>query len=322
MGRIVVVYRCRHRRSRQWEKEDIRVKAETPCPACLTRGKCVGKQLEIWIENLIGDTLLATPAIRSWKEHNPGGCLVCHTRRGSSSHQMLQGNPYIDDLVLYEKAGEEPQAVRMDAWAAHTWARQNGKSLAEGFGALIDTPVSDLRYDYAITAEEEARGKELALELGGGKPVVVVARHSASCSSNDPKCNYVPNKCVPNVHWAKVSQWLLREGYVPVAVGSKEDLDDRRYSEWYGARAYGKPLRDIAALCKAAACTATVDTGLRHLSASVGGHLYTISCAIDLQLIHCVPIHKEQRIYEQVLPIPAVNCTTLMKGIALVLGKT
>lgn len=273
------------------------------------------KKLEIISTNLLGDTVMQSPAIRKWKQNNPDGWITYHTTRERGSYLVWQGNPYIDELLIHNEIPADTEGIRMDAWAAHTWARENGKLLAQGFGALIDTDVSpdEIAYDYFITSEEEAHGEYLVEKLGGGKPVVVVARHSASCSSNDPKIR-IPNKCIPNKEWVVAARWLEREGFLPVAVGSHEDLEDHRYDEWVGEKFYGYPLREVVALCRASRFVASVDTGIRHLASAVGAHLLTVSCAIGPELIRCVPVRQEQKIHEVFVPMEAANAPVLING--------
>jgi len=189
----------------------------------------------------------------------------------------------------------------------------------EGFGHAVGVPVTDLRYDYAMTDAERERGRALAQQYGGGAPVVVVARHSASCDSNDPTVGRA-NKCVANRHWHELSAWLDAQGYRCIAVGGAGDASDQRYAEWKGERAYGLPIRDVAGLLAASHAVLSVDTGIRHLAAAVGANLYCVSGVIPLSLIRCVPVRSGQRIHEVAIPIQEVDTRTLVAGASQVLG--
>ncbi len=275
-------------------------------------------------ESLLGDLLLSTPAIHALRQAKPEARIrYCHSD-GKPSWQLLEGNPDLDALEIVPAGGSfthEPdeRVVPMSCTAAFTWGSQHGRTLAEGFGPQLGVEVTDLRYVYHMTPEEEARGRELAEELGEGRPVVLVARHSASCTSNDPRIRR-PNKCCNAGDWARVAKWLLKEGMVPVAVGAKGDLQDSRYHEWPGKKLYGAPLREVAALQRAAAATLSVDTGMRHLGTAAAGNVYCISCAIPLSLIRCVPVREGQKIYEEHRPLEHVNAGTLVAGAKQVLS--
>ena len=149
---------------------------------------------------------------------------------------------------------------------------------------------------------------------------MIVARHSASCSSNDPKCGFVPNKCVANREWVRVARRLTEWGYMPVAVGSAADRDDERYREWPGARLYGESYGALFGALQAAAAVLCVDCGIRHMAAAAGAHLYCVSGAIPLSLIHCVPVREGQRIVEEHRPPALATAPALSAGARRALG--
>lgn len=206
----------------------------------------------------------------------------------------------------------------MDCSQAFAWGSQAGRTIAEGFGEIVGAPLTDLRYVYRMTAEERAAGVALAKELGDGGPVVLVARHSASCASNDPRVR-VPNKCVPNRIWVEVANWLRSQGITPVALGSQKEFKDIRYQPWPGKKLYGHPIREVAALLAAGQAVLSIDTGIRHLAAAVGANLFTISCAIPLSLIRCTATREGQRVHELYKPLQLVGSTALIEGAKQVL---
>ena len=278
-------------------------------------------------DNLIGDQLMTTPAIRSRKLAHPEDEILYFFGSEKGTYVMMDGNPYLDKLEVIdginhdnsgdvEKVSAEYNADRvvlMKPAIAFNYGVQNQTSLCEGFGSMLDVTIDSLKYDYYPKPEELEEGKRLVEEVGEGKPVVIIARHSASCSSNDPRVG-TANKCVSNKTWVQVADWLLREGFVPVAVGSKKELDDGRYSEWPGKKLYGYPLRTVAGILKAAAGTLSVDTGIRHLAAAVGGNEYCISGAIPLGLIRCEAVIEGQRIHEDHRPLPYVTTKLIVDG--------
>jgi hypothetical protein len=270
-------------------------------------------------DHLLGDALMQTPALRALKQAHPEASVqYLHGLTKPGTH-MLLGNPHLDDLsLLREEVWAEQQArvpghhVRLDAMEAFQWAVPQGKLLLEGFAAKLGLTLPDYHYDYRITPEEERQGRAWVASLGK-RPVVVVARHSASCSSNDPRVG-VANKCLPNRLWVQVARWLLKAGFTPVAVGSDKDYQDTRYREWPGQVAYGYPIRHLAAALPHCAGVLSVDTGIRHLAAATGAHLYCLSACIPLSLIRCFPLHGEQRIVEEYCPLPLASATRVIQG--------
>jgi len=271
-------------------------------------------------ENAIGDLLMQTPAIRALRERGPDAEIHYFHGEDRRSHALLQGNPHLTQLHVGEafSAADWDRYVYMDAWEALQWGLRERVSLVKGFGALLGVAVSDAKYDYCMTREEEVSGHALAQELGEGKPVVIIARHSASCSSNNPRIG-IPNKCVSNTVWIRVTKWLLKEGFQPVAIGSREEESDPRYQEWPWKKLYGLPLREVAALLKAVNATLSVDTGIRHLAAAAGGNMYCISGAISLERISCIPIREGQQIFEEYRPLRDVTAEQIIAGAQRVL---
>jgi ADP-heptose:LPS heptosyltransferase len=272
--------------------------------------------------NLLGDTLLQTPAIRSWKKANPDLELEYHCSSERGAHLLLQGNPYIDKLVVDSDApvvSDYNPFIEMDASVAFTLGASNNKSLSWGYGHMVGVEIDSLAYDYVVTGEEWKWADYKLMELEKDtKGVVLIGRHSASCTSNDPGVR-VANKCVSNRFWVQVANWLLSEGYLPVAVGSQKDADDTRYRDWPGQLLYGENIRNIAALARSCEAVLTVDNGLRHLTAAAGGNLFCISGRIPLFLIQCEPVLPGQIIHEVYKELPFVTAATIIEGAQKVL---
>ncbi|HET9340291.1 MAG TPA: glycosyltransferase family 9 protein [Casimicrobiaceae bacterium] len=264
----------------------------------------------------IGDTLLATPAIRSWKLAHPGGRLTVWCRDEGGPWQVLQHNPHVDTLSVLDDAAASRlpgKHVRLDPDAALQRCWTTGQSFASAYGHMLGVEIDSLKYDYAITPDERDAADQALATLGEGKPVVVVARHSVSCMSNHPAVRRA-NKCVDNVYWVHCADDLTRRGYVPVAVGRQDEADDPRYRRWPGKTLYGASLRLVAALCARSAGVLTVDNGVRHLAAAAGAHVYTLSGAIPLAIISCVPVRDGQRVDEEFRDVRDVTMRTLSRG--------
>ena len=280
--------------------------------------------------HLLGDALMQTPAIRALKSKHPEAALEYYHSCDRPGAAMLEGNPYLDrleQLAVWPRAPRDYPLSRfvagdvlcpLDALRVYHWSVEHGKTMAEGFGHALGVTVTDLRYDYAMTDVERERGRALAREHGGGRPVVVVARHSVSCHSNAGDGSPA-NKCIANRYWHELSIWLDRQGFRALAIGGASEAHDERYATWEGARAYGLPIRDVAGLLAASHAVLSIDTGIRHLAAAVGANLYCVSGAIPLSLIRCVPVRDGQRIHEVAMPVSDVDTRVLIEGASSVL---
>jgi ADP-heptose:LPS heptosyltransferase len=280
--------------------------------------------------HLLGDALMQTPAIRALRSLRPEAQIEYYHSVDMPGAAMFEGNPHLDRLEVLAVWPRSPRdypltrfgagdaVCPLDALHAYRWGERHGRTLAEGFGHALGVAVTDLRYDYAMTDAERARGRALADKYGAGRPVVVVARHSASCHSNAGD-GTPANKCVANRHWYEVSTWLGRQGFQPLAIGTPSDALDERYAAWEGARAYDVPIRDVAGLLAASHAVLSVDTGIRHLAAAVGANLYCVSGAIPLSLIRCVPVRDGQRIHEAAIAVSDVDARILVDGASTVL---
>lgn len=277
------------------------------------------REIELFSDQLIGDRLMETPAIRALKQSNPDLILNYMSGTSKGTGCLLEHNPYINSLTIADAIPGDPPEVRicMDPAQAYAWGEANGRTLAEGYGSLFGVDVTDIRYDYTITEDEQIDARDYAADWN--LPRVFIARHSASCSSNDERCGRIANKCVPNRIWVDVAKWLLKEGFMPVALGGPGEESDSRYREWPGQKLYGKPLREVAAMLPHAAAVLSVDTGIRHLAAAVGANLYCVSGVIPLSLIRCEPVKAGQKIFEEQVPLAHVTAPRIIKGVQKVL---
>jgi len=262
----------------------------------------------------IGDTLLATPAIRARKRAHPDERITVCCQDEGGAYQVLLHNPYLDALRADVDASTLPGTrIVLDPEAALKLGYESVKPFAWCYGRQLGVEVDGTAYDYTITPGERDAAAGLVRELGGGKPVVVVARHSPTCLSNHPAVRRA-TKCVPNAYWVACAEDLIQRGYVPVAVGAREEADDPRFRAWPGKRLYGHPLRGIAALCAQCAGVMAIDNGIRHLAAAAGANVYALSGWIHLEVIACAPVRDGQRIVEEYVPIERVTARMLSQG--------
>jgi ADP-heptose:LPS heptosyltransferase len=259
------------------------------------------KRIFITGENLLGDYLMQTPAIRGLHAKYPDRELVYCTPDNVGSRPLIVNNPYISRV--WTKAQGQVMASKGDIWmppaeAGQMFAigQQQNCTMAEALCRMWKVPFDDGHYDLTPSPTS------LLTLVTDDQDYVVCGRHSRSCTSNDPKIG-VPNKCIPNRVWVDIANWLLAHDITPLAVGAPDDEHDPLYAEWPGRKLYGEPLLDIALLQKHALFTVSVDTGIRHMAAAVGGNLLTLNHAIPLSLIRCVPKSPSQMILEPTVDI-------------------
>ena len=107
------------------------------------------KFMKLRIDNLIGDTLMCTPALREFKLQNPQEKLICRVKPGSNSYWMLKDNPYLDELEISEV--NDPNIFLMDAGSAFQEAVKHTKSLTWGFGKILGVEITDTKYDLVLS---------------------------------------------------------------------------------------------------------------------------------------------------------------------------
>jgi ADP-heptose:LPS heptosyltransferase len=263
----------------------------------------------------IGDTLLATPAIRAYKRAHPQTRLTVCTADEGGPFQVLRHNRHIDALC----AGVDPASVpgnrvTLDPEAALRRGYKEARQFAWCYGRQLGVEIDGTAYDYTVTPDEREAAAALLATLGEGKPVVVVARHSPTCLSNDPAYRRA-TKLIPNAYWLACAARLIERGYVPVAVGAREEADDPRYRSWPGKRLYGEKLRIVAALCAQCAGVLAIDNGIRHVAAAVGAHVYALSGWIHLEVIACSPVREGQRIVEEHVLVDRITTATVLRGV-------
>lgn len=275
----------------------------------------------LYSNDLIGDTFMQTPALRALGQSGKAKNIFYVTPLDSLNRIVLANDPYITEFLepSPEVEAMPGKHIKLQAMAAYNIGHQHQITMAHGFGILMGVQVHDISYHYTSTAEEREAGKA-RLKALTDKPAVLVARHSYSCTSHDPKYNNVANITLPNKIWVDVANWLLNEGYMPIAIGSKDHGDDPRYEEWPGIKAYGVPLRELAMMMRSAKAVLSVNTGMRHLAGAVGAHLYCPVGTTPMWLVNIAPKNSFQRIYEEQVNVLTVDSATVINGAQKVLN--
>lgn len=252
----------------------------------------------IWIEgeHLLGDYLMQTPAIRGLRAKYRDTPIFYVTPEGSVSRPLIVNNPDIHKVYTLAQcrvlADRGDLHFQGDAGQAFSVSRQTNCSMAEAWCRLWNVPYDGGWYSLNVPA---ACKDEFTIPA----PFVVLGRHSRSCTSNDPKIR-VANKCMPNTFWNMVARYLLERGITPVTVGALQDQSDPVYKDMPEGcyPLYGAQLMSVAGVLQRAAFTISVDTGIRHMAAAVGGNLLTLNSAIPLSIIRCEPRTSHQKVVE------------------------
>jgi len=247
-------------------------------------------QITFFCRNLIGDAIMQSPTIRSIKAYDPNCKITYRVPEKSISRIIHTRNPYIDEIVFNDSAQEGDMV--MDCCKAMEIGQNLHIPMTEGYGAQIGLNVLNNSIIYQPTPEDDVAALEIFKTLIN-KPFVLCARHSASCTSHDPKINK-PNKCFSNVYWLQMGEQLKAMGIEPIAIGSEQDLEEGRFQDWPWTKLYGYPLEHIAALLKYANGCISVDTGIRFFASAVGCNFMVISCAIPKWLVAVSPQHPNQ----------------------------
>lgn len=223
--------------------------------------------LHIINHQLLGDSLMATPALKRLNE----------MKVDFTVYFLDEGimNIYRDCRFMKNKvwgtlppAGE--QAIRLEAGHALNFAMSTGLHYAYGFanqlGVTIDSPVPDC--DFAsinpIYKHFNYAGKRSA-------PLLLIFPESSSCSG---KSGQKPNKMLPAQTWRAFYQ-ANKTKYDIFFVHPTEGLPDLPCIA-------NRDIRTVAYMLRDADKVLTVDNGIGHLSSAVGANCYLIG--------GCVPI--------------------------------
>lgn len=275
-------------------------------------------KVTFFCNNLIGDAIMQTPTTRSIKAYDPKCKIIYRVPKNSISKIIHTRNPYVDEVV-FDDSPQEGDIV-MDCCKAMQIGQNLHISMIEGYGAQIGLNVLNKSINYKTTTEDDSSALEI-FKSTINKPFVICARHSASCTSHDSKINK-PNKCFSNVYWLQMGEHLKSMGIEPVAIGSKQDLEEERFKDWPWTKLYGLPLEHIAALLKYANGCISVDTGIRFFASSLGCNFIVVSCAIPRWLIAVEPQHPNQLGIELNMPVNNIDVDYLKKLFSPLFSET
>jgi len=238
--------------------------------------------------NLIGDALNISPALRTWIKNDPD----------KSKHIYMQTLPdHVAPLyigMVRDLLGEHCATFRtvfnredvptpidfehvFDVNKAFEVSDKDKCHIAESYAKLLGVQLEKSieeghRYDHLKLTYIPDDNKWMEgphQPLGSLRDCILVSMFSASCTSHDPKCNFVPNKQLPFEKWKPILT-LLKEHYPDTPfkfLGAPTDVVPDILKE-FGEPMFGIPLNRLALIMQKAKLLVTIDNGMSHLGAS------------------------------------------------------
>lgn len=139
------------------------------------------------VDAAIGDSLMATPALRAHRLRRPSVEIVLVAPWDSLTETVLRGNPSVGrfmpkDLALAaRRPGDEWTTLSL--WDALQWGAAHREPTMDGFAERLGVEIAGpqgYRLDLVLTEKERAAGTALRATLGPRERAVVCARHSPS----------------------------------------------------------------------------------------------------------------------------------------------
>lgn len=237
--------------------------------------------------NLIGDALYISPALREWLKKN------LHWRH---SDNITEDDIYIQtlpdhvaplyqgmvrDLVTIETVFNRPEGEFdfehvFDVSAAFAVCDKEKIHVSEGYAKLLGVSIDTLKPTFIPDYKAPDWVEDpFDLELDG---CILISAFSASCESRDKNHpNLPPNKMLPFDKWKPLLK-LIREQYPDTAIrflGAPSDMDTVNKENLYakdivrpGECMFGIPLNRLALIMQEAKLLVTIDNGISHLGAS------------------------------------------------------
>jgi len=238
-------------------------------------------------KNLIGDALGISPALRAWVKQQKEPVDVWIQTLNDHVTPLYEGmirdlwNPNTT-VNTFGVCFDRPNGITFDfehtfdVSAAFKLSDQKKQHLATSYAELLGVDIgsktSDLKPIY-IPEIEEITEEE--------KGCILVSMFSASCTSRDPKYNYVPNKMPPWEKWKPMLEFLRAKfPNVPIRflgaptdeVPEHLDKDLNLVDDWNlvrdGEYMRGIPLNRLALIMRSAKLLVTIDNGMAHLGAT------------------------------------------------------
>jgi len=260
----------------------------------------------------IGDVVLTTPIPRILKEERPG-CRVSFLTE-SPSHRLLEGNPFIDDVIVSQRRGTWWETVRFgkslrrrsfdvvldfmgnprSAILSFLSGAQFRVSYRARLRGLLYSHRTPREGSYAVEYKRGLLGPlgirslrdrpEIFLsdaELGQGKALVARLRDGGNgpVVTVDPTHRRIARRW-PLQNYAELSRRMGERGWIPLVLwGPGEEAEGQEVVHGSGGQARLAPptdLRELAALLAAADLHIGNCSAPRHVAVAVGTPTFTI----------------------------------------------
>jgi hypothetical protein len=239
--------------------------------------------------NLIGDALYIGPALRAWIKQQKSPVEIWLETLNDHITPLYYGMvrdflEFKDDEARHLKTfcvmHNHPETKfdfehTFDVGAAFKLSDSKKQHLATSYADLLGVKIGDKKEDMKpIYIPDEyafpAVGVEGWISEEEVKNWILVSMFSASCTSRDPKCNYVPNKMLPWEKWNGMLAFL--RGYFPTTpirfLGAPNDPFIPELMEDENEKMFGIPLNRLALIMRKAKLLVTIDNGMAHLGAT------------------------------------------------------
>jgi hypothetical protein len=248
--------------------------------------------------NLIGDALNISPALRAWIKQQPDEVEIWMWTLNDHVAPLYYGMVR-DFLHPFTYTGKEEDAPRKPKTFCVVYERPNldfqfehtfdvnvafklsdvkKQHLATSYADLLGVEIGDKKEDLKpIYIPHPEQSKEWSSDLDGEdgtletlKGCILVSMFSASCTSRDPKCNYVPNKMLTWEKWNPMLAYLRgRYPTTPIRfLGAPNDPFIPELMEDENEKMFGIPLNRLALIMQKAKLLVTIDNGMAHLGAT------------------------------------------------------
>lgn len=259
----------------------------------------------------IGDVVLATPLFEAAKKNNPGDRIVAVVRRGCEN--LIETNPYIDDLIIWDKHGGDKGAKgilriarefrRLGVQTALVPHRSLRSALAVRFAGVKTRVGFDKgggrwfhshRVQHRFGVHEVERNLLLATEIGwdteGIEPLIVPDDHDRKAVSGiieniNQYCVVAPGsvwttKKWPVEYYTEVAREFTGRGMTVICSGGSADSNECSTITKNVPGAIdlcGKlTLRQSAELYRNAAFVLTNDSAPQHIAAAMGTWTFAV----------------------------------------------
>lgn len=262
--------------------------------------------------NALGDTLCITPALRAFRNENPGVPITVVTQAAPFT-RVLDGNPDIDLLIYSERMylngvpEQRDQWIRMlpialrdtatlytmDLRAVVTDGDAFQQHISKVFAKIVGVETDTVR-PVVVLDDLERRAARMLVS----KPYAVLSWHSVSNPERED--GQGRKKDWPAERWRELARQVREKYDLEVfTIGSERDP----FPTESGVSAlHGLPIKVVAALLENAACVVTVENGIGHLAAAVDApivliysNMMPLSWANPAEATACEVIYRDPR---------------------------